>query len=85
MILLTGGTGFLGSALLGRLSSMYPDKPIYVLVRAQDDEHAAHRVRESSPALALKNIFPIAGDVSRPNLGLSSKNSSLLKKEIKRI
>ena len=43
-ILLTGGTGFLGTELAARLTKS-KETLVYVLVRAADEEKAAQRLR----------------------------------------
>ncbi|MFC4065313.1 amino acid adenylation domain-containing protein [Actinoplanes subglobosus] len=74
-ILLTGATGFLGSYLLhGLLTGT--DAEIHCLVRATDRDHARvrlvaaqrhHRLGDPPP----DRVRPLAGDLSRPDLGLT--------------
>jgi nucleoside-diphosphate-sugar epimerase len=59
-ILITGGSGFLGSALINRLLGRHPGITIYDLSR-----HPKPR-----PPF-LKGVLPLAGDILKPNLGLA--------------
>ncbi|MFN3219063.1 MAG: SDR family oxidoreductase [Acidimicrobiales bacterium] len=67
-ILLTGGTGFLGAALIDRLLDRGVET-IHALVRADDDAHArgrgAHITRDP-------RVRWVRGDAERPRLGLSA-------------
>jgi amino acid adenylation domain-containing protein/thioester reductase-like protein len=76
-ILLTGGTGFLGSYLLRRLLST-TDADIYCLVRASDAERARLRLvagqqRYGLGDLPASRVRALAGDLGRPNLGLTAE------------
>ena len=70
-ILLTGGTGFLGTELASRLSGN-PEKKIYVLVRAADEQGAVHRLKGAWHheaelyRLIGDRVFPVVGDFTRP-------------------
>jgi long-chain acyl-CoA synthetase len=76
-VLLTGATGFLGGEVLARLLER-DERPIYALIRADDDEAAAARLRgvvcslmgsdERSP-----QAIAVAGDVTRPRLGMTDR------------
>jgi thioester reductase-like protein len=75
-ILLTGATGYLGAFLLGELlQSTAAD--VHCLVRADNEAHARHRIRSCLENYAVwddrfaTQIVPLAGDVAKPNLGLS--------------
>jgi amino acid adenylation domain-containing protein/thioester reductase-like protein len=75
-VLLTGGTGFLGSYLLRRLLNS-TDADIYCLVRAADRDHARRRLAAAQQHHRLGDlppdrVRPLAGDLSRPQLGLTA-------------
>ena len=79
-ILLTGATGVLGGRLLQEILST-TDACVYCLVRGDTLEAALHRIEEVLYAYdegrTLTNqswrIIPLLGDVSKPQLGLSSE------------
>ena len=77
-ILLTGTTGFLGAYLLHELLQETPSV-IRCLARAPDSETALARIRENLEAYGIweprlaNRIIPVAGDLSRPRLGLSQE------------
>ncbi|XP_013176198.1 PREDICTED: fatty acyl-CoA reductase 1-like [Papilio xuthus] len=90
VILVTGGTGFVGKALLEKLlRSCAGIETIYVLMRPKRGLSVEQRYKE-----LLKNqvfdrirarwperlgkLFPITGDVSAPNLGVSAEQRELL-------
>jgi thioester reductase-like protein len=60
-ILLTGGTGLIGSAWLPILQARHPDDQLVVLVRKQPDV----------ARFALAQICALQGDLTQPSLGLS--------------
>lgn len=72
---LTGGSGFIGT-YVARWLVENTDRPIVVMVRAEDDQAAKRRLKrawwerpELIGALGTR-IQPIAGDVSQERLGL---------------
>jgi thioester reductase-like protein len=75
MLLLTGATGFVGMEVLARFLDR-TDKPVCALVRADDDEAAAERVRGIAAALYgdpgahADRLLAARGDLERPGLGL---------------
>lgn len=75
-VLLTGGTGFLGSYLLRDLLEMVPDK-VYCLVRAKTELEALTRLKknmEKGPGwkpFYIDKIKPVLGDFSQTQFGLS--------------
>jgi thioester reductase-like protein len=78
-LLLTGATGFVGMEVLARFLER-SDRHVVALVRADDDEHAAARVRatlESSCGEAADahedRVTAIAGDITAPRLGLGDR------------
>jgi amino acid adenylation domain-containing protein/thioester reductase-like protein len=72
-VLLTGATGFLGSALLSNLLAE-PGRTIHCLVRARDQPHAEERLAAALPDLdpaAHSRLRAWVGDVASPGLGLT--------------
>ena len=86
-VLLTGATGFLGSFLLSELLR-HTRGEIHCLVRATNFEEGERRIRESLETYALwdekrsPRIFPVAGDLSEPLLGLGAERFEELADEI---
>lgn len=80
IILLTGGTGFLGSFLAESLFRLTTDK-VLLLVRAKDIDHAKRRIEkvlkkagvsaEKLPDIFNTRIELLCGDITLPKLGLS--------------
>src|ERR671915_1764913 len=62
-VLLTGATGFVGKEILDRLLSR--GRRVYALVRAENDDAAAHRLSRHA------NLTPVAGDIEEPGRGLT--------------
>jgi long-chain acyl-CoA synthetase len=88
--ILTGGTGFLGSEVLARLLER-DERPVYVLIRADDDESADERL-----GALLESLFgstepwgdraiAVCGDVTSPWLGMSSRRRDWLAERADRI
>ncbi|OPY33137.1 MAG: long-chain-fatty-acid--CoA ligase [Methanomassiliicoccales archaeon PtaU1.Bin124] len=81
-VLLTGGTGFLGTLIARRL--MDEDVEVIVLVRSRSREEAANRLRRAWwdwPELAdqvEKRVVPIPGDICLDGLGLKPEDQSLI-------
>ncbi|KPC78475.1 MULTISPECIES: non-ribosomal peptide synthetase [Streptomyces] len=77
--LLTGASGFLGAFLLRDLIET-TDGPVDCLVRADDEQHAAHRLRANLERYGLWHpryaelISPVPGDLAAPGLGLSPED-----------
>jgi thioester reductase-like protein len=86
-VLLTGATGFLGSFLLAELLR-HTRAEIHCLVRAPNVEEGERRIRGSLETYALwdekraPRIFPVAGDLSQPLLGLGAERFEELADEI---
>ncbi len=74
-VFITGGTGFLGTEIAEKLIQT-TDKNIYVLVRAENEEAAIHRLKAAwYHAKELyssigKRVFPVTGDFTVKGLGL---------------
>ncbi|ADG77736.1 Male sterility domain protein OS=Tsukamurella paurometabola (strain ATCC 8368 / DSM / CCUG 35730/ CIP 100753 / JCM 10117 / KCTC 9821 / NBRC 16120 / NCIMB 702349 / NCTC 13040) OX=521096 GN=Tpau_1104 PE=3 SV=1 [Tsukamurella paurometabola] len=66
----TGGTGFIGRAVVARLAAADRDATIYVLVRDQSlprfERLIADLGHESAP-----QVVPVPGDITEPGLGIS--------------
>ncbi len=88
--ILTGGTGFLGGEVLARLLER-DQRPVYVLIRADDDEGADERL-----GALLESLFggtepwgdraiAVCGDVTSPWLGMSSRRRDWLAERADRI
>lgn len=87
-VLLTGATGFLGSHLLLDLLR-HSEAHVVCLVRAEDDEAAAERLRRalrgySLPASreVMRRVTPLAGDLRSDRLGLSEQRWEWLAGEV---
>jgi thioester reductase-like protein len=86
-VLLTGATGFLGSFLLSELLR-HTRAEIHCLVRAPNVEEGKRRIRGSLETYAQwdekmsPRIFPVAGDLSEPLLGLGTERFEELADEI---
>ncbi|MFC8043997.1 amino acid adenylation domain-containing protein [Nocardia sp. NPDC057353] len=82
-LLLTGGTGFLGSHLLRELLD-HTDRPIHCLVRAADPEEGLRRLRRSLERYELAHddladrVTALPGDLARPRLGLDEADFAAL-------
>ena len=89
-VLLTGATGFLGGEVLARLLER-GDRPVYALVRAATDEEASARLHGTVAALLgssepwCDRVVAVAGDVTRPALGLDSARRNWLAGRVGRI
>ena len=87
---LTGGTGFLGGEVLARLLER-DEQPVYVMIRAEDDEGAEQRLNELLASL-LGSAEPwsgraiaVPGDVTQAWLGMSSRRRDWLAERTDRI
>lgn len=82
-VLLTGATGFLGSALVEEMIRKQ-DCKIYVLIRAEDYPSACHRLerlwweQQELRNKIGKRIIPVPGDITLQNLGLSADDIARL-------
>jgi long-chain acyl-CoA synthetase len=85
--LLTGATGFVGSAVLARLLER-DERPVVLLVRARDQQQADARLRDVLSALYDEperhpgRVRAVAGDLERPGLGLGRITRDLLAEEV---
>ena len=89
-IFVSGATGFLGTEVVSRLLAE-TEADIYVLVRAETEEAAAHRLRnawyhEKNLYRQIgRRVLPAAGDFTVPQLGLSEKMQQELKAHATRV
>lgn len=85
-ILLTGATGFLGMEVLVRL--LESGREVRALVRAENQAAADERLRGvlaglwNDPSPYLGQVRAVAGDVTRPGLGISGVERAELTAEI---
>ncbi len=86
-ILLTGGTGFLGTEIAENLIDK-PDLKIYVLLRAEDDNSARLRLKSvwyHNKALCEsigRNVIPVRGDFTKEKLGLEVDDYNKLQESV---
>ncbi|XP_075732408.1 fatty acyl-CoA reductase 1-like isoform X3 [Rhipicephalus microplus] len=93
VVLITGGTSFLGKVLLEKLLRSCPLKRIYLLVRNKDDmepearlesmlsSEMFQRVRLEVPE-AIGKVKALSGDIAEPSLGLSNADKRILIDEV---
>ncbi len=85
-VLLTGATGFVGTQVLARYLE-HTDRPVYVLVRAQDEKAAEDRLRGKLSTLFGQADLPdrlvaLPGDIESPGLGLADEERERVAKEV---
>ena len=82
-IFLTGGTGFLGAFVIHELLQQ-TDVDIYCLVRAADAEAGKEKLKNNLESYGIwdeelsPRIIPIVGDLSQPQLGISTEGFDML-------
>lgn len=84
-VLLTGATGVVGSSVLQQLLSVKNIDKIYLLVRAQSDEHLQKRQEElltflQIPTHEQSRLVWVRGDITQPSLGVSQERAQHLRK-----
>ncbi|UYM03639.1 thioester reductase domain-containing protein [Solicola gregarius] len=86
-VLLTGATGFLGSALLGELLTREPDRVVYCIVRP-GAATPSERLRSSLADFGLwddtwgDRVRAVAGDLGEPGAGLDSRDATVLRDDV---
>jgi len=80
-ILVTGATGFLGAFLVQRLLSA-SSCPIYCLVRGEQPQKRLEDNLASYGLALSPQIRAVAGDLSKPGLGLSADDQNLLAQKV---
>ncbi|XP_068986769.1 putative fatty acyl-CoA reductase CG5065 isoform X1 [Bombus flavifrons] len=93
-ILVTGATGFLGVGLLEKLMRLCPRiAAIFILIRPKTNETIEQRfkkiiddpiydgIKAKRPSV-LSRVYPVKGDVSLPDLGLSREDRNLLLEKV---
>jgi thioester reductase-like protein len=82
-LLMTGATGFLGQEILLRYLER-SERPIYALIRAENDLHATERMRSILTSLFgdadpyLSRVIAVAADVESAGLGLDDDRREAL-------
>jgi thioester reductase-like protein len=92
-IFITGATGNIGSGLAAKILSDYPSDKVILLIRADSENHAHERFRQTIEALypdfdirSLNHRIEIVkGDITRKHLGLSDQQYHYLTYEISHI
>jgi thioester reductase-like protein len=92
-LFITGGTGFLGKAMLVRLMEDPEIQRVDVLIRATADRTAASRLDEVINKIfprgkveSVRNkLFAVAGDLTRPRLGISEDDRKSLSERVDHI
>jgi long-chain acyl-CoA synthetase len=88
-MLLTGGTGFLGSALMTRLLQEHRYEKVFILIRDTASQSAPDRLKsllrkmfapELLP-LATQKFIAIAGDLEQADIGISDEDRARLIRE----
>jgi thioester reductase-like protein len=86
-LLLTGATGFVGMEILERYVE-HTDRPVFALVRAEDEEAARERLRSTMRSMLgtdearCDRVVAVASDIERPGLGLDRGGQERLADEI---
>lgn len=80
LLVLTGATGALGSAIISRLLQTYPNADLLAIVRGKSDEEARQRLAQAIDMPAFwqsqqHRIHVLTGDVSQPDLGMTPEQA----------
>ncbi|KAG4074597.1 hypothetical protein HA402_004468 [Bradysia odoriphaga] len=93
VILITGGTGFIGKVLIEKLLRVYRIKKIYVIIRSKNDMDCEARLAEffkesifdrlhSENPDAFKKVVPIEACFAANDLNISEANRNILWNEV---
>lgn len=87
VILMTGGTGFMGAALLQELLSCDANLNVYCLVRSHSEANARERLHSRFSAYGLQRppldrVWAIPGDIEHATLGLTAAEYARLSAEV---
>eukprot|EP00884_Botryococcus_braunii_P002713 jgi/Botrbrau1/12442/Bobra.0094s0011.1 len=94
VILITGASGYLGSLVLEQLLRLCPDvAKVYIIVRPKQGRDAQQRLNKILQGILFRKLQPqlgeieekihvIPGDLTAPNLGLSTPNRVRLASEV---
>ncbi len=85
MLMLTGATGHVGTALLPRLAT--GGTQVLCLIRARDPQHLAERLERllAKSGADPASVEAVAGDVSAPELGLGAADRARVLAEVDQI
>jgi thioester reductase-like protein len=90
-LLLTGGTGFLGMELIGRLLEAGDGPDIFLAVRARDGSGARARVDEivarlyDNPPESVERLRPVAAELTAPGLAIGADDRAELIAHVDRV
>ena len=92
-LLITGGTGFVGKAILARLVDQPGFDKIYMLVRsrpgASPEQRVARMIEQMFPkaraSQILERVHAVEGDLTLPGLGLKAEDLDLLRTHVHQI
>jgi len=85
LILVTGGTGFLGTQLILELLERNPQARLALLIRDRPGQSGRSRADLIVPASERSRVEVHSGDVGNPNCGLDSTAYQRLSSEITRV
>jgi long-chain acyl-CoA synthetase len=90
-LFLTGGTGFLGMALLARLLEDEVGPDVFVAVRAADDAGARERLADTlaqlydNPPASAARLRPVRADLTERGLGIAARDLGEITREADRV
>ncbi len=93
VVLITGGTGFLGKVLIEKLLRVYRIKTIYLIIRSKNDMDGEARLAEffkesifdrlhSERPDAVKKVVPIEACFAANDLNISEENKNIIWNEV---
>jgi long-chain acyl-CoA synthetase len=90
-LLLTGGTGFLGMELIGRMLDAGDGPDIYLALRADDQIGAETRVAETvgrlyeRPPESIGRLRAVRADLTAPDLGMSASDRRAVASDVEHV